>query len=105
MQLAFGWSSLLGIVLAVFFLVFGIRDLKGKDPLLNLPFNQYNRDPVYRAFWQKKNGVWEICNAVCFCCIQLLSRHPVLCNWLYTAIFILDIIYIILYKVWEHSAD
>lgn len=54
-------SVLFTIVLTVLWFITGVRDLMGKDPLINLPFNQYNRDPEYRAFWQKKmaSGSWQ----------------------------------------------
>ena len=54
----FSSSTLFNIVLAVIWFVNGIRDFQGKDPLIKLPFDQYVRDPEYRAFWQKKNGVF-----------------------------------------------
>ena len=38
-------SVLFTIVLTVLWFITGVRDLMGKDPLINLPFNQYNRDP------------------------------------------------------------
>lgn len=50
----FSSSTLFNIVLAVIWFISGIRDFQGKDPLIKLPFNQYVRDPEYRAFWQKK---------------------------------------------------
>lgn len=54
MESFFSFSTLLNLVLTVIWFVSGIRDFQGKDPLINLPFNQYNRDPEYRAMWQKK---------------------------------------------------
>ena len=53
-------STLFNLVLTVIWFISGIRDLQGKDPFINLPFNQYNRDPEYRAFWQKRTA--------CFTC-------------------------------------
>lgn len=41
-------SVLFTIVLTVLWFITGVRDLMGKDPLINLPFNQYNRDPDLR---------------------------------------------------------
>ena len=105
MQLAFGWYNIIELLFCLVALWMGIRDLQGKDPLIHTFFNKYDSDPEYRAMWQKKNGVWEISNAVCIGCIQLLGRHPVLCSRLYTVVFILDMIYFILYEIWEHSAD
>ena len=57
-------STLLNLVLTVIWFISGIRDFQGKDPFLDLPFNQYHRDPEYRAFWQKKNGVFYMLNSI-----------------------------------------
>ena len=54
MQVAFSWWQLFDVLLSILWLISGIRDFMGKDPLIRLPFNQYERDPEYRAFWQKK---------------------------------------------------
>ena len=62
----FSSSTLFNIVLAVIWFISGIRDFQGKDPLIKLPVNQYVRDPEYRAFWQKKNGVFYMLNALAF---------------------------------------
>ena len=105
MQLAFSWINLFGLVSGIIIFWAGIRDLQGKDPLIHTFFNQYDRDPEYRAFWQKKNGVWEICNAVLLCSIQFLGGRPTLCSRLSTIALIVDAIYLILYEAWEHSAD
>lgn len=51
MESFLSFSTLFNLVLTVIWFVSGIRDLQGKDPLINLPFNQYNRDPEYRAMW------------------------------------------------------
>ena len=58
MQLAFGWYNIIELLFCLAVLWMGIRDLQGKDPLIHTFFNQYDRDPEYRAMWQKKNGVW-----------------------------------------------
>ena len=49
-------------VLTVIWFISGIRDLQGKDPFIDLPFNQYHRDPEYRAFWQKKRTACFTCS-------------------------------------------
>ena len=72
MQLAFSWWQLFDVLLSILWLISGIRDFMGKDPLIRLPFNQYERDPEYRAFWQKKNGVLFTFNAV----VSLLDTFP-----------------------------
>ena len=106
MRLAFDWYDLLEIVCCFIALWMGIRDLQGKDPLIHTFFNQYDRDPEYRAMWQKKNGIWEICNAVAFCSVQLLMRRsPALSGGISIVMLIVDIIYLVLYEAWEHSAD
>ena len=66
MQLVFSWPLFFDVFLSILWLISGIRDFMGKDPWLRLPFNQYERDPEYRAFWQKKNGVLFIFNAIGF---------------------------------------
>lgn len=103
MQMAFHWSDLLEIFLSIFCFISGIRDFMGKDPLINLPFNQYNRDPEYRAFWQKKNGVLYIFNSGAFL-ITFFMPHNAL-NWLPAVVVIVDLIYLVAYESWEHSTD
>ncbi len=66
MQLAFSWWQLFDVLLSILWLISGVRDFMGKDPLIRLPFNQYERDPEYRAFWQKKNGVFYMLNSIAF---------------------------------------
>lgn len=105
MQLAFGWSNLLEIITAVFFFISGIRDFKGKDPLINLPFNQYNRDPEYRAFWQKKNGIFYMFNGIVCLLTSFISAAQPIGSWLLNIAIVVDIIYLIAYEIWEHSAD
>lgn len=105
MQLEFNWYNLFCLACGVIALWMGIRDLQGKDPLIHTFFNQYDRDPEYRAMWQKKNGVWEICNSILLCSNQLLFRYPTICSRIYIAAIIVDIIYLVLYEAWEHSAD
>ena len=105
MESSFSFSTLFNLVLTVIWFISGIRDFQGKDPLINLPFNQYDRDPEYRAMWQRKNGVWEICNSILLCSNQLLLRYPTICSRIYIVAIIVDIIYLVLYEAWEHSAD
>ena len=105
MQLTFGWYNILELLFCLVALWMGIRDLQGKAPLLPTFFNQYDRDPEYRAMWQKKNGVWEICNAIIFASLQFLGNFPTLSSWAHTIALVVDAIYLILYEIWEHSAD
>ena len=97
MESFLSFSTLFNLVLTVIWFISGIRDFQGKDPLINLPFNQYNRDPEYRAMWQKKNGVWVI-----------LTFTPVT-SLLYRIIFGVaiggDLLYLVAYESWNHSAD
>ena len=74
MESFFSFSTLFNLVLTVIWFISGIRDLQGKDPFINLPFNQYHRDPEYRAFWQKKNGVFYMLNSIAF---LILAFTPV----------------------------
>ena len=39
MQLAFSWWQLFDVLLSILWLISGIRDFMGKDPLIRLPFN------------------------------------------------------------------
>ena len=98
-------STLFNLVLTVIWFISGIRDFQGKDPPIHTFFNQYDSDPEYRAMWQKKNGVWEICNAIIFASLQFLGNFPTLSNWARTIALVVDAIYLILYEIWEHSAD
>ena len=105
MELSFSFSPLFNFVLTVIWFISGIRDFQGKDPLINLPFNQYNRDPEYRAFWQKKNGVFYILNGIAF---LILTFTPVT-SLIYRIIFGVaiggDLLYLVVYESWNHSAD
>ena len=99
MQLAFGWYNIIELLFCLAVLWMGIR------PLIHTFFNQYDRDPEYRAMWQKKNGVWEIFNAMVLASSQFLGGFPTLSNGVRTITVIVDVIYLILYEIWEHSAD
>ena len=85
MQVAFSWWQLFDVLLSILWLISGIRDFMGKDPLIRLPFNQYERDPEYRAFWQKKNGVLFTFNAV-FLLDTFLPQAPWGGSWLLVAV-------------------
>ena len=102
----FSSSTLFNIVLAVIQFISGIRDFQGKDPLIKLPFNQYVRDPEYRAFWQKKNGVFYMLNALVlsdpglfYACTSLVYRI------LFGVAIGGDLLYLVAYESWNHSAD
>ena len=105
MESSFSFSTLFNLVLTVIWFVSGIRDFQGKDPLIHTFFNKYDTDPEYRAMWQKKNGVWEICNAIIFASLQFLGNFPTLSSWARAIALVVDAIYLILYEIWEHSAD
>ena len=105
MESCVSFSTLLNLVLTVIWFISGIRDFQGKDPFINLPFNQYNRDPEYRAFWQKKNGVFYMLNSAAF---LILTFTPVT-SLIYRIIFGIaiggDLLYLAAYESWNHSAD
>ena len=44
MQLAFSWWQLFDVLLSILWLISGVRDFMGKDPLIRLPFNQYRSE-------------------------------------------------------------
>ncbi len=101
-------SVLFTIALTVLWLIAGVRDLMGKDPLINLPFNQYDRDPEYRAFWQKKNGIWEIANGIAFGLSNVLIVFPAarMARIVVSVVMLaVDVIYVVAYESWEHSND
>ena len=101
-------SVLFTIALTVLWLIAGVRDLMGKDPLINLPFNQYHRDPEYRAFWQKKNGIWEIINGIAFGFSNVLIVFPAARTArivILAVMVVVDVIYVVAYESWEHSND
>lgn len=101
-------SVLFTIVLTVLWFITGVRDLMGKDPLINLPFNQYNRDLEYRAFWQKKNGIWELANGITFGLSNVLIVFPearTARTVVLVIMVIVDVIYVVAYESWEHSND
>lgn len=101
-------SVLFTIALTVLWLITGVRDLMGKDPLINLPCNQYHRDPEYRAFWQKKNGLWEIINGIAFGLSNVLIVFPAARTArivILAVMVIVDVIYVVAYESWEHSND
>ena len=104
MQLAFSWWQLFDVLLSILWLISGVRDFMGKDPLIRLPFNQYERDPEYRAFWQKKNGVLFTFNAVVSLLDAFLPQAPWGGSWLLVAV-VVDILYLVAYEAWEHSDD
>lgn len=104
MQLAFGWYNIIELLFCLVALWMGIRDLQGKDPLIHTFFNQYERDPEYRAFWQKKNGVLFIFNAIVSLLDIFLPQAPWGGSWLLVAV-VVDVLYLVAYEAWEHSAD
>ena len=104
MQLAFGWYNILELLFCLVALWMGIRDLQGKDPLILTFFNQYDRDPEYRAMWQKKNGVLFLFNAIVSLLDIFLPQAPWGGSWLLVAV-VVDVLYLVAYEAWEHSAD
>ena len=107
MQIVFTFDrlNLMHLVLGLFAFWMGLRDLLGKDPLIHTFFNQYDRDPEYRAMWQKKNGVLFMCNAVIFFALLLLDPATLLHRVLSIIWIVADLIYLVAYEAWEHSAD
>ena len=97
--------NLMHLVLGLFAFWMGLRDLLGKDPLIHTFFNQYDRDPEYRAMWQKKNGVLFMCNAVIFFALLLLDPATLLHRVLSIIWIVADLIYLVVYESWNHSAD
>ena len=105
MQLAFSWWQLFDILLSILWLISGVRDFMGKDPLIRLPFNQYERDPEYRAFWQKKNGVFYMLNSIAFLILAFTPVTSLLYRIIFGIAIVGDLLYLVAYESWNHSAD
>ena len=105
MQLAFGWYNIIELLFCLVALWMGFFYIEWYYTVIYTFFNQYDSDPEYRAMWQKKNGVWEIFNAMVLASSQFLGGFPTLSNGVRTIALVVDAIYLILYEIWEHSAD
>ena len=105
MQLAFSWWQLFDVLLSILWLISGVRDFMGKDPLIRLPFNQYERDPEYRAFWQKKNGVFYMLNSIAFLILTFTPVTSLIYRIIFGIAIVGDLLYLVAYEAWEHSAD
>lgn len=55
--------------------------------------------------WQKKNGVLFMCNAVIFFALLLLDPATLLHRVLSIIWIVADLIYLVVYESWNHSAD
>lgn len=77
----------------------------GQGPLIKLPFNQYVRDPEYRAFWQKKNGVFYMLNALAFLILAFTPVTSLVYRILFGVAIGGDLLYLVAYESWNHSAD
>ena len=105
MQLAFGWYNIIELLFCLVALWMGIRDLQGKDPLIHTFFNQYDRDPEYRAFWQKKNGVFYILNSIAFLILAFTPVTSLIYRIIFGIAIVGDLLYLVAYESWNHSAD
>ncbi len=105
MESFFSFSTLFNLVLTVIWFISGIRDLQGKDPFIDLPFNQYHRDPEYRAFWQKKNGVFYMLNSIAFLILAFTPVTSLLYRIIFGIAIVGDLLYLVAYESWNHSAD
>ena len=76
-----------------------------RDPFLDLPFNQYHRDPEYRAFWQKKNGVFYMLNSIAFLILAFTPVTSLLYRIIFGIAIVGDLLYLVAYESWNHSAD
>ena len=105
MQLAFGWYNIIELLFCLVALWMGIRDLQGKDPLIHTFFNQYDRDPEYRAMWQKKNGVFYMLNSIAFLILAFTPVTSLLYRIIFGIAIVGDLLYLVAYESWNHSAD
>ena len=55
--------------------------------------------------WQKENGVLLMCNAVIFFALLLLDPATLLHRVLSIIWIVADLLYLVAYEAWEHSAD
>ena len=105
MQLAFGWYNIIELLFCLVALWMGIRDLQGKDPLIHTFFNQYDSDPEYRAMWQKKNGVFYMLNSIAFLILTFIPVTSLIYRIIFGIAIVGDLLYLVAYEAWEHSAD
>ena len=105
MQLAFGWYNIIELLFCLVALWMGIRDLQGKDPLIHTFFNKYDSDPEYRAMWQKKNGVFYMLNSIAFLILTFIPVTSLIYRIIFGIAIVGDILYLVAYEAWEHSAD
>lgn len=107
MQIVFTFDrlNLMHLVLGIFAFWMGLRDLLGKDPLIHTFFNQYHRDPEYRAFWQKKNGVFYMLNSIAFLILAFTPVTSPLYRIIFDIAIVGDLLYLVAYESWNHSAD
>ena len=73
--------------------------------LVHLPFNQYHRDPEYRAFWQKKNGVFYMLNSIAFLILAFTPVTSLIYRIIFGIAIVGDLLYLVAYESWNHSAD
>lgn len=104
MQLVFSWPLFFDVLLSILWLISGIRDFMGKDPWLRLPSTSMNGTRSTVRFWQKKNGVLFIFNAIVSLLDIFLPQAPWGGSWLLVAV-VVDVLYLVAYEAWEHSAD
>ena len=105
MQLAFGWYNIFELLFCLVALWMGIRDLQGKDPLIHTFFNKYDSDPEYRAMWQKKNGVFYMLNSIAFLILTFTPVTSLIYRIIFDIAIVGDLLYLVAYEAWEHSAD
>ena len=70
-----------------------------------VPFNQYHRDPEYRAFWQKKNGVFYMLNSIAFLILAFTPVTSLIYRIIFGIAIVGDLLYLVAYESWNHSAD
>ena len=93
MQLAFSWWQLFDVLLSILWLISGVRDFMGKDPLIRL------------AFWQKKNGVFYMLNSIAFLILTFTPVTSLIYRIIFGIAIVGDLLYLVAYEAWEHSAD
>ena len=105
MESFFSFSTLFNLVLTVIWFISGIRDLQGKDPFLDLPINQYHRDPESRAYWQIKNVVYYKHNSIAFLILAFTPVTSLLYRIIFGIAIVGDLLYLVAYESRNQSAD
>ena len=108
MQIVFTFDrlNLMHLVLGLFAFWMGLRDLLGKDPLIHTFFQPVRpRSGIPCHVAEEKPASFSMCNAVIFFALLLLDPATLLHRVLSIIWIVADLIYLVVYESWNHSAD